>query len=75
MEEKEIYTIQELYENLPCTLVELGGKSDLNEVTIARIRDGKMTRRSTANKLLLAMSEVYKRSLTLRNVTGINIQG
>jgi predicted transcriptional regulator len=74
MENKETYTLEELYENLPCTLVELGDRAGLNEVTIARIRDGKPTRRSSVNRLLLALSEIYKRPLSLKNVTGINIQ-
>lgn len=74
MQEKTTYTIQELYDDLPCTLVDLGSKTGLNEVTVARIRDGKPTRRSTVNRLLLAMSDIYKRPLSLRNVTGINVQ-
>jgi predicted transcriptional regulator len=74
LEQKERYTLQELYEELPCTLVELGQKSGLNEVTVARIRDGKPTRRSTVNRLLLALSEIYGVNLSLRNVTGINVQ-
>ena len=74
MQEKSVYTLQELYDYLPCTLVELGEKAGLNEVTVARIRDGKPTRRSTINKLLVAMSEVYKRPLSLANVTGANVQ-
>jgi predicted transcriptional regulator len=74
MENKETYTLEELYENLPCTLVELGDRAGLNEVTIARIRDGKPTRRSSVNRLLLALSEIYKRPLSLKNVTGINVQ-
>ncbi len=74
MENKETYTLEELYENLPCTLVELGDRAGLNEVTIARIRDGKPTRRSSVNRLLLALSEIYKRPLSLKNVTGIHVQ-
>ena len=74
LQDKDIYALEELYDELPITLVELGHKSGLNEVTIARIRDGKPTRRVTVNKLLLALSDVYGRSLNLRNVTGINVQ-
>ena len=78
MENKDTYTLQELYDDLPCTLVELGNRTGFNEVTIARIRDGKPTRRSTANRLLQVLSEIYKRPdtnpFTLRNVTGINVQ-
>lgn len=74
LEEKPTYTLQEVYEELPCTLVELAEKSGLNEVTIARIRDGKPTRRSTVNKLLIALSDIYRRPLSVRNVTGIRVQ-
>jgi len=74
MEDKDTYTIQELYEDLPMTLTDLGEQADLNEVTIARIRDGKPARRSTINRLLRTFSEIYGRPLSLRNVTGINVQ-
>lgn len=74
LQDKDIFTLEELYDELPITLVELGRESGLNEVTIARIRDGKPTRRVTVNKLLLTLSTVYGRPLTLKNVTGINVQ-
>jgi len=74
MREQSTYTLQELYDDLPCTLVELAERAGINEVTVARIRDGKPTRRSTVNKLLLTLSAIYGRSLTLRNVTGANVQ-
>ncbi len=75
MEAKETYTIQELFEMLPITIAELARQSGINEVTLARIRDGKAARRSTLNKLLLTLSRVYEVSLSIRNVTGVNIQG
>jgi predicted transcriptional regulator len=74
MEQKDVYTVQELYEELPVTLVELGNRANLNEVTIARIRDGKPSRRSSVNSLLLVLSDIYKRPLSLKNVIGINVQ-
>ncbi|HEY7414393.1 MAG TPA: hypothetical protein VH593_04315 [Ktedonobacteraceae bacterium] len=73
-EEKSMYTIEELYEELPCTLIELGRRVGLSEVSIARIRDGKPVRRSSVNALLRELSKVYERPLTLANVTGINVQ-
>jgi predicted transcriptional regulator len=73
-EEKSTYTVQELYDDLPITLVELGSRADLNEVTVARIRDGKPTRRTSVNRLLRALSEVYGKPLSLKNVSGINVQ-
>ena len=73
-EEKDTYTIEELYDNLPCTLIELGRRVGLSEVSIARIRDGKPVRRSSVNALLRELSKIYERPLTLLNVTGINVQ-
>ena len=69
MEEKSRYTLRELLNNLPISLAELARRSKVNEVTIARIRDGEsVALRSTANKLLRVFSEVYDRTLTLDNV-------
>ena len=72
--EAKTYTIQELYDDLPISLVELGERARLNEVTVARIRDGKSTRRTSVNRLLLVLSEVYSKPLSLKNVSGINVQ-
>ncbi len=69
MQEKSMYTLRELFTNLPISLAELSRRSQVNEVTIARIRDGEsIALRSTANKLLRVFSEVYGRTLTLDNV-------
>jgi predicted transcriptional regulator len=69
MEDKSRYTFQELFNNLPISIAELARRSLVNEVTIARIRDGEsIALRSTANKLLRVLSEVYGRTLTLDNV-------
>ena len=68
-----MYTIKELFDDLPMSIRHLAQEVKLNEVTLARIRDGKPTRRPTANKLLLFFSDLYKEKYTLRNVTGINI--
>ena len=73
MQQKEKYTLQELFEYLPISISRLAKESEINEVTLARIRNGERTRRDTANKLLLAMSKIYERDLSIRNVTGINV--
>jgi predicted transcriptional regulator len=73
MQNKDTYTLQELFDYLPITLVQLSKDSGINEVTLARIRDGEKARRDTANKLLLALSRVYNRDLSIANVTGINV--
>jgi predicted transcriptional regulator len=74
LEQKDRYTLAELYEELPCTLVELGNRGGISEVTVARMRDGKPVRRSTINRLLKAFSEIYGVNLSTRNVSGINVQ-
>lgn len=74
MDEKEMTPLHLLFEDLPVSLLELSRKIGINEVTIARVRDGKPTRRATANKLLRAFSEIYGKQFNLRNVTGINLQ-
>lgn len=73
MEERETYTIQELFDDLPMSVRHLAQEVKINEVTLARIRDGKPTRRPTANKLLMFFSQLYGRRYTIRNVTGINL--
>jgi hypothetical protein len=73
MQEEKMYTIKELFDDLPMSIRHLAQEIKLNEVTLARIRDGKPTRRPTANKLLLFFSDLYHEKYTLRNVTGINI--
>lgn len=77
MQEKSSYTLRELFNDLPISLRQLGERSQVSEVTIARIRDGKPARRSTLNRLLREMSksDIYDRSLSLDNVTGVVIQG
>lgn len=73
MQEEKTYTIKELFDDLPMSIRQLAHEIKLNEITLARIRDGKPTRRPTANKLLLFFSDLYKEKYTLRNVTGIHI--
>ncbi len=75
MENKETYTLRELFAFLPIPIAELARQSKINEVTLARIRDGRIARRDTANRLLTAFSRVYERPLSLRNVTGLHVQG
>ena len=75
MENKDTYTLQELFENLPISISELARQSKLNEVTLARIRNGHAGRRDSVNRLLATLSKVYERPLSLRNVTGIQIRG
>jgi predicted transcriptional regulator len=75
LESKDIYHIRELFEALPIPIAELARHSGINEVTLARIRDGRPTRLSTRNKLLLALSRIYGKDFTPRNVVGIQVQG
>ena len=65
--------IHQLFEDLPVSIRQLAEQVKINEVTLARIRDGKPTSRPTANKLLMYFSNLYGQKYNLRNVTGINI--
>lgn len=73
MENKDTYTLQELFDNLSITIVQLSRDTGINEVTLARIRDGRKARRDTVNKLLRALSKEYNLTLNIANVTGINV--
>lgn len=74
MKKKDMYTLQELYEELEIPLSALGRKCDISEGTVARIRDGFPARRPTINKLLRAFSEIYGIDFSLENVEGIQIE-
>jgi predicted transcriptional regulator len=73
LEEKQVYDIRELFDNLSISIRELSKESKLNEVTLARIRDGKPAYPSTVNKLLDTFSKIYGRPFYLSKVTGVNI--
>jgi hypothetical protein len=73
LEEKEIYNIRELFDNLSISIRDLSKESKINEVTLARIRDGKPAYPSTVNKLLDTFAKIYKRPFYLSKVTGVNI--
>jgi predicted transcriptional regulator len=73
LEEKEIYDIRELFDNLSISIRELSKESKINEVTLARIRDGKPAYPSTVNKLLDTFARVYSRPFYLSKITGVNI--
>ena len=66
-------SIRELIENMPATLTELGRMSGVSERSVMRIRDGEKVNRSTANKILRGLSNLYGETFTLSNVTGINL--
>jgi predicted transcriptional regulator len=73
LEEKDIYNIHDLFDNLDISIRKLAEISEINEVTLARIRDGKPTYSRTANKLLKVFSKIYERPFYLNRVTGINV--
>ncbi len=73
LEEKDVYDIRDLFDNLDISIRQLAEVSEINEVTLARIRDGKPTYNRTANKLLKVFSKIYERPFYLNKVTGINV--
>ena len=66
---------QRLIDNLPATLAELARASGVHERSISRMRGGDAVYRSTANKVLRGLSQIYGQTLTLDNVNGINVYG
>ncbi len=75
MEQKDRYSLAELFDNLEITFTELANRSKISDVTLGRARNGQSVRRTTINVLLRTFSEVYGIKLNLRNVDGIIIQG
>jgi hypothetical protein len=74
MKEKDMYTLQELYNELEIPLSALSRKGGMSEGTVTRIRDGYPARFSTINKLLRAFSETYGIAFNRNNVTGIVLE-
>lgn len=63
--------ITQLFDDLPISIRKLADELELNEVTLARVRDGLPARKPTINKILRYFSELYSEKYTLRNVSGI----
>lgn len=70
---EKVYTVEELFKRLPISLSELARRSKVSEVTAAKIRDGKVARLHTINKLLATFSDVYGITLTTDNVIGFHV--
>jgi len=66
-------SIKDLIENMPATLTELATKSGVSARSVMRMRDGEKVNRSTANKILHGLSQLYGETFVLNNVTGINV--
>ena len=64
---------QDLLENMPATLTELARRSGVSERSIMRMRGGEKVNRSTANKVLHGLSQLYGRTFNLKNVSGFNL--
>ena len=70
---ENLHPFSKLLENMPASLAELARTSGVHERSIMRMRDGNRVQRSTANKVLRGLSQLYGQSFTLDNVTDINI--
>lgn len=71
MEEQKKTPITQLFDDMPVSIRRLAHDLGISEVTLARIRDGKPTRKPTANRLLRYFSDTYGEKYNLRNVEGI----
>lgn len=67
------YAIEDLFRRLPISISELARRSQISEVTAAKIRDGKTARLHTINRLLATFSDLYGETYTVDNVKGISI--
>lgn len=75
MEQKDRYTLRELFDNLEITMTELSQISKISDVTLGRVYKGHSVRRNTINILLRTFSEIYGLKFSQKNVDGIIIQG
>jgi hypothetical protein len=71
MKQKDMYTLNELCDNLDIPVSDFCKRANITEGTLTRIRRGYSARRSTINKMLKIFSQVYDRELSLDNVTGL----
>lgn len=72
-EDKPTYTLEELICNLPMRLIDLSNECKIHEATIKNIRQGRATKPWIASKLMSGLTKIYRRPLSLDNVTGIKI--
>lgn len=68
-----MHSFQDLLDNMPASIAELARLAGVSERSIIRARDGEAIQRSTANKILRGLSQLYNQTFTLSNVTGFNL--
>lgn len=69
------YSLEELFNELRMNALQLAYVLDVPERTITRFREGKPTDARRVALLLRFFSWMYQQRFTLKNVTGINIDG
>lgn len=69
----EMQEFRKLIENMPANISELARLAGVSERSIMRMRDGESVLRGTANKVLRGLSQIYGKTFTLDNVSGINL--
>ena len=68
-----MHSFQDLLDNMPASIAELSRLAGVSERSIIRARDGEAIQRSTANKILRGLSQLYSQTFTLNNVTGFTL--
>jgi predicted transcriptional regulator len=71
-QEKGMYQLKTLINNMPVSLAELIRTAGVDERTLLRMRRGGRVQRTSAAKILKALSKIYEAEYTLDNVAGIN---
>lgn len=69
----ETYEFTKLLDDMPATQAQLARLSGINERTIIRMKGGATVLRSTANKVLKALSQIHGQTFNLDNVRGIHV--
>ena len=67
-----MYELTTLINNMPVSIAELIRTSGVDERTLLRMRRGERVQRTSAVRVLKALSKIYETEYTLDNVEGIN---
>lgn len=73
LEDKPVYTMQELVDCLPCKFARFSRLANVTECAIRDICKGRAARKYTLEKILQALSQVYGRPFNFSNVIGLKV--
>lgn len=74
IQKQSVYDILDLYQCLTCPDLELARRCGMEMKTIYRVVYGDPVIERTANTVLSVLSDIYEMTLSVNNVTGINVR-